>query len=102
MFDRKLHYLVNETKEGSWDAIENNSIQSAIKALGHDSFYVNEDGIKNLGVYSPQQIKSATGNRGTFDPKSSKLNEARGGSIIDKALMLTSRSSASLSFASHS
>ena len=29
-----------------------------------------------IAVFDPSQIKSATHNRGTFDPKSNKLNEA--------------------------
>jgi hypothetical protein len=52
---------------GDWPIIENESVQEIIKDLGHDSFYVNEGGQKNLAVYNPNQIKSATGNRGTFD-----------------------------------
>ena len=35
--------------------------------MGHDGFYVKEDGFKNLGVYDSSQIKSATGNIGTYD-----------------------------------
>lgn len=52
---------------GRWDAIEDRSVQKAIKALGFDSFYVSENDVKNLGVYDSTQIKSATGNQGTFD-----------------------------------
>ena len=51
---------------GSWETIERPDVQAAIKALGHDSFYVLEAGTKNLAVYNPNQIKSATGNIGTF------------------------------------
>jgi len=49
--------------------------------MGHDSFYVYENGQKNLAVYNPSQVKSATGNRGTFDPQSHKITEARGGEV---------------------
>lgn len=52
---------------GRWDSIEDRQVQKAIKALGFDSFYVNENDVKNLGVYSQGQIKSATGNNGNFD-----------------------------------
>jgi hypothetical protein len=52
---------------GSWSKIESKEYQDAIKELGFDSFYVAEAGRKNLAVYSPTQIKSATGNIGTYD-----------------------------------
>ena len=52
---------------GDWSAIEDDSVQAIIKDLGHDGFYVKEGGEKNLAVYNPNQIKSAIGNRGTYD-----------------------------------
>ena len=58
---------------GRWDYIEDRNVQKAIKALGFDSFYVSENDVKNLGVYSPNQIKSATGNDGTFDPANDNI-----------------------------
>jgi hypothetical protein len=54
-------------REGDWNVIEAEDIQELIKDLGFDGFYVKEGGNKNLAVYNPNQIKSATGNRGTFD-----------------------------------
>ena len=54
-------------KNGSWEEIESNKVQKAIRSLGFDGFYVKEGGVKNLAVYNPEQIKSATGNQGTFD-----------------------------------
>jgi hypothetical protein len=54
-------------KTGNWEVIERSYVQNAIKALGHDGFFVKEGGNKNLAVYNPNQIKSAIGNRGTFD-----------------------------------
>lgn len=53
-------------ENGSWTIIERPEVQAAIKAAGHDSFYVNEGNLKNLAVYSPNQVKSAWGNRGTW------------------------------------
>lgn len=72
--------------EGDWNAIENKKVQQAIKNLGHDSFYVTErlnDGepIKNLGVFRPEQIKSAIGNRGTYDIEDPDITKAEGGSV---------------------
>ena len=59
--------LPDDLKRGSWKDIESNRIQELIKEAGFDGFYVKEGGNKNLAVYNPNQIKSATGNRGTFD-----------------------------------
>lgn len=53
--------------EGNWSTIEQPFVQAAMKALGHDSFYVEEGGEKNLAVFNPAQVKSVTGNRGTYD-----------------------------------
>jgi hypothetical protein len=52
---------------GAWGSIESPKVQGAIKEAGFDSFYVQERGKKNLAVYEPSQIKSATGNEGTYD-----------------------------------
>lgn len=58
---------VNEIITGKWETIEKPRIQELIKAAGFDGFYVSEAGRKNLAVYEPTQIKSATGNEGTYD-----------------------------------
>jgi hypothetical protein len=65
--------MADKVASGEWDYIERENVQEAIKALGHDGFYVAENDLtgehtKNLGVYSAEQIKSATGNSGSFDP----------------------------------
>jgi hypothetical protein len=52
---------------GEWSVIESDEVQKAIKDAGFDGFYVQEGGRKNLAVYKPTQIKSATGNIGTYD-----------------------------------
>jgi len=65
--------------EGSWSYIEHPQIQNTIKDMGHDSYYVSEGGVKNLGVYDPRQIKSATGNQGTYDPTVPDITKAEGG-----------------------
>ena len=45
---------------GDWETIERWDVQETIEKLGFDGFFVKEQGIKNLGVYDPKQIKSAT------------------------------------------
>jgi len=54
-------------EDGSWKTIENPTIQGAIRAAKFDGFYVREGGNKNLAVYDSEQIKSVTGNVGTYD-----------------------------------
>jgi hypothetical protein len=54
-------------RSNNWTTIEEPTVQGAIKALGYDSFYVAESGRKNLAVYESNQLKSATGNVGTYD-----------------------------------
>jgi len=52
---------------GDWEEIE--ALTQQIKDLGFDGLYVKERGVKNLAVFDPRQLKSATGNVGTFDPE---------------------------------
>ena len=47
--------------------LESDRVQDAIRAAGFDGFYIKQGNQKNLAVYDPVQIKSATGNIGTFD-----------------------------------
>ena len=65
----------------NWATLENTRVQDAIKSLGHDSFYVTENGVKNLGVYNPNLIKSSLGNRGTFDINEADMGKAEGGAV---------------------
>jgi len=65
----------------NWHTIESKPVQQAIRALGHDSFWVKEGGVKNLGVYNPGAIKSAVGNRGTYDTEDYDVNKAQGGAV---------------------
>jgi outer membrane protein assembly factor BamB len=41
--------------------------------LGFDAFYVKEQDVKNLGLYKPNQLKSAIGNTGAFSPETGKV-----------------------------
>ena len=78
--ERQVNYL----KGGNWSEIESPSVQQAIKNMGHDSFWVNEGGQKNLGIYDPNQIKSAIGNRGTYDFTNPDITKAEGGPVKTK------------------
>jgi hypothetical protein len=59
-----------DIRSGNWESIENADFQDAIQNAGFDSFYVKEHGRKNLAVYQPNQVKSATGNVGTYSLES--------------------------------
>lgn len=73
--------MAEEIAEGNWETIEgstgNAPILDAIRELGYDSMYVEEQGEKNLAVFDPGQIKSAIGNNGQFGPATTSIREAR-------------------------
>jgi hypothetical protein len=76
-----IKHLGNPKTESNWTSIENPEIQESIKELGHDSFYAKEKGVKNLGVYNPNAVKSAIGNRGTYDTSDPDITKAHGGIV---------------------
>lgn len=59
---------VDQIKKGDWSRIEDRTTLAKIKSLGFDAVYVKEEGVKNIATFSPEQIKSAIGNSGEFDP----------------------------------
>jgi len=61
---------------GLWQAIEVEPVQRAIRSLGFDSYFIKEGGVKNLAVYSPAQVASATGNVGSFKQRTPTFDEA--------------------------
>ena len=48
---------IRQIKSGDWSRIEDRSTIAAIKRLGYDSVYVMEDGVLNIAVFSPRQVK---------------------------------------------
>jgi hypothetical protein len=79
----RLNHLLAYGSYDNWDSLEQPYMQRAIKKLGHDAYYTREDGRKNLAVYDPRMIKSATGNRGTYDTTNPDITMKRGGSTHD-------------------
>lgn len=58
-----------------------------LRGLGYDSAYLKEahpdGGYANVwAVFDPTQIKSATGNRGSYDPNDPNIRKARGGLAV--------------------
>jgi hypothetical protein len=86
-FDANRHRYLEEvlrelpSRNDNWSGIERPDIQQVIRDLGHDSFFVKERGVKNLGVYDPKKIKSDLGNQGTYDVTDPDINKAEGGLI---------------------
>jgi hypothetical protein len=70
-----VHY--QRIRRGEWSAIEEPAVQEAIQDLGFDGFYIKEGGRKNLAVYDPNQLKSVTGNIGTYGQRDPTINEAK-------------------------
>ena len=66
-------------KRTNYQFLENPDIQDAIKKMGHDAFYTHELGAKNLGIFDPKKIKSAIGNRGTYDTTNPDITKKNGG-----------------------
>jgi hypothetical protein len=79
IFQRAINELPNESRSGNWTTIEDPRFQKVLNKLGHDSFYVKENNVKNLGLYDPKKIKSAVGNRGTYDTSVRDVTKAQGG-----------------------
>jgi hypothetical protein len=72
---------------GNWGLIENPKVIEAIQKAGFDAAHMQENGVKNIGVFDPKRIKSALGNRGTYDINDPDLNKAAGGTVtIDEFL----------------
>lgn len=68
-----------------WEALDGDAgkeLVAKLKEAGFDGVIFQEDGDDReehttYAVFEPSQIKSATGNRGTFDPKESDITKAR-------------------------
>lgn len=82
-----------------WEAFDtapgaDDDFVAALRKLGHDGAYFEEPtghmdvpGDVNPGVwvaFDPSQVKSATGNRGSFDPADPSIKKARGGLVVKR------------------
>lgn len=58
-----------------------------LKALGHDGVLFRNDAgnVQEVVAFDPTQVKSAIGNRGTFDPTEVELTKAEGGAVHSQA-----------------
>jgi len=81
---------VNWMRGGDFGLLENDNVRSWMKRRGHDSYFVTEGEGKplNLAVFKPEQVKSAIGNQGTFDPNDPDMTRAEGGRVLPKGYSL--------------
>jgi hypothetical protein len=54
-----------------------------LKALGHDGVLFRNDAgkVQEVVAFDPTQVKSAIGNRGTYDPTEVEMTKAQGGAV---------------------
>jgi hypothetical protein len=83
LMERYLPYDGGETarkiSKGDWKAIESNT--PLLKMMGFDGAYIQEEGRKNLMVFSPQQAKSKLSAPSKPDLTSKDMSKAKGGAI---------------------
>ena len=65
----------------SADILRNQVVTDRLRELGHDSIIGHEFDQPVYAVFEPTQIKSATGNQGTFDPNDPDITKAEGGAV---------------------
>lgn len=66
------------SRETNWTLLEDEGlgIPALLREMGYDSYYVSEQGFKNLAVFDPRKIKSATANVGPFGMRAPTAEEA--------------------------
>jgi len=66
-----------DSKGMTYREAENPEFTASLREQGYDGIWIYEHGRKNLAVFDPSQIKSATGNDGSFDPSNPDIRYAR-------------------------
>ena len=69
--------------EYAWELIESKPFVDFLKRKKFDGIIQHESGHKTFGAFYPHQIKSAIGNRGTFDPHEADITKSEGGEVDD-------------------
>ena len=78
--EHKIEGIVDKANERTGSI--GKEIQSRAQKLGHDGvMYFKNGDLQEMVTYNPTQLKSATGNEGTFNPYDPQLNKASGGAI---------------------
>ena len=69
--------LPADVATGNWQVIEDDRrVVDYLERNGFDGVYVNELGVKNLAVFSPDQIKSAVGNTGEYSRETADITQS--------------------------
>ena len=76
--------FVRAVKNGHWTALEAPEFVEWLVGLGHDAVVTKEGGAINYGIMNSNAIKSAIGNRGTYDPNDPDITKAGGGPVVPK------------------
>ena len=58
-----------------FDLTQSALMRRALEGKGHDGYFLNEYGLRTIGVMNPESIKSATNNNGVFFTQSKNINE---------------------------
>lgn len=74
---KEILNAISNLRGGNYGAVQLANDYDVISKAGFDGFWEYEAGVRNLGVFKPEQIKSATGNKGTYSPVISSINESR-------------------------
>lgn len=61
-----------------WMVVNDHDFITQLEGMGYDGLFVIEDGVRTWAAFQPQQIKSATGNTGAFDPSNMSILFSRG------------------------
>ena len=77
---KRSGYEREHTPRG-FDLIKSDVATDAMKRLGHDGVIAIENGSEVYAPFNSTQIKSATGNRGTYDLNDPDITKAKGGAI---------------------
>lgn len=66
-------------RSGDFGLLEQPAVMAWMKKQGHDGFWITErDGERTLGLWDPTKLKSAIGNKGTFDPNDPSILNQNG------------------------
>jgi hypothetical protein len=65
--------------------VNTSQFREGAEGMGHDAVLANERGEPTIGVFSSAQLKSTTGNRGTYDPNMEDIGHNDGGAVHSQA-----------------
>ena len=75
------HLKSMSNPESVWEVINHPYFIDAASNAGFDGISIHEGGRPTHAVFNPSNIKSATGNRGTYDTSKHDITKARGGRV---------------------